>query len=232
MKESYLRKAYIKTIANIETNAGLVGKYDAADLFSLAEEGELLAIADVLYYLNKVAEGCESVFKNLKEEKKSQIRNYHIVKELKLNYLERENFLTGDEYLVLAEVVADENEKQALLYKAAKYYLNDLREYDNAFSGAMFLKTLSRSAESEGVIDVSKTELAKNIKNNLLWGNEGKRQALFINLISNVRKSTIKMARKTKLAGYSNAFAYAYAMDFFKNNKDKARNQVMLDLSI
>lgn len=233
MKNTHLRNFYIKTIANIETSMGLVGKYDAADLISLAKEGELLALADVLYYINLAEEGCETVFKNLKEEKKEQIRNYHTVKGLKVKYIENEHFLTGDEYLVLSEVAADEKERRKLLFNAAKYYLQDFREYDNAFSGAMFLKTFSRSAEREGLVDFSKTELAKDVKNTFLWGSDAKKQALFINLIKDVRKGIVRASRKKEVINKPDSlFARAYAIDFYKNRNNKARNKIMIDLSV
>lgn len=212
--ELSLEEKYIAVMSRFELWGRIFDESMPENLVAFALQGEKHAIADVLYFWeNRDNENFKQAYSDFYKYVPSKyfdaIKNSKYIKDLKVSYLNSPHFLFGDEYLILSQVMATEEDRDKLAFKAAKYYLEDLKEYKNYFSGAMFLKVLEQNAEVTGK-EINDCPVAKDIKTFLLWGNDKTRERLFNSLVSDVKKAVIKNTRRSE--DYKSKFARAYAM--------------------
>lgn len=236
-KELTLEEKYIALISRFELCGRTFNGSMAENLVSFALQGEKHAIADVLYFLeNRDNENFKQAYSDFYKKIPSKyfdaIKNSKYIKDLKQTYLGSPLFLFGDEYLILSQVMGTEKDRDKLEFMAAKYYLKDLKEYQNCFSGVMFLKILEQNAEVTGK-SIHYCPVAQDIKTFLLWGNDEIKNKSFNFLISDVKKAVAKNAKHCE--DFQSKFARAYVLQdddslLKKKNKRESLN-TLIELS-
>lgn len=212
-KDLTLEEKYLTVASEVETSSSFIFCDVCEALMVLAGQGEMHALADVFH----LAEGNENV--SIEDVSNGlyyypadfvgSLRKLPAVQKIKNKYFESPEFLTADEYSVMAGMVADEEERDKLSFLAAKNYLKDFRDYNNILSGAFFLKTLERSAKINKT-SFEKSPVAESVKRVLLWGDEKQKEKLFNKLVSSVKKQIVKQSNKK--TDYASRFSFAFAI--------------------
>lgn len=222
-KNLTLEEKYISLMSDYEVSGQIFMGTMQDDLIYLAQKGEMHAIADLLYFWgNREDENLRQRHLNLlsyyKADLIEKVKLSNIVKDVKMRYFHQPHFLSGDEYSIMEQLTSTDEERDRVSYLAAKTYLKGLREFNNSFSGAMFLRALERNAEITGT-SFRTCPVAKSIKKNLLWGDENKREKLFDNLILGVKRKIVKLSKHKKDFRSQYACAYALKKDGLKRKE-------------
>ena len=212
-KDLTLEEKYLTVASEVETSPLYIHSRVCEALMVLASKGEMHALADVFYLAeeneNKNTEDRTNGLNFYPADFVGSLRKFPIAEKIKNEYFENPEFLTADKYMVMAGMVADEEERDKLYFRAAKNYLEDFRDYGNILSGAMFLKVLERSAKLNGT-NLENSPVAENIKRVLLWGDAKQKDKLFGTLVASVKKQIVKKAKNKN--DYASKFSFAFAI--------------------
>ena len=231
-----LEEKYLAVASEIENSSMFIFTKECEALMVLSSMGEKHAIADV-FYLDQENEGKDILNRTnglgfYPHDFVSNIIKLPVVQKIKQCYLEHPEHLTADEYAIMAGIVADDDEREWMLYYAAKNYLKDFRDYGNALSGAFFLKMIERSAKLNNT-KLEDCPVANKIKTFLFCGVAKKKAELFNSLISSVRKGIDKQTKNKNDSASKFARAFAMKNENLKSNEwiNKESFEIFRDLA-
>lgn len=231
-----LEEKYLAVASEIENSSMFIFTKECEALMVLSSMGGKHAIADV-FYLDQENEGKDILNRTnglgfYPHDFVSSIIKLPVVQKIKQCYLEHPEHLTADEYAIMAGIVADDDEREWMLYYAAKNYLKDFRDYGNALSGAFFLKMIERSAKLNNT-KLEDCPVANKIKTFLFCGVAKKKAELFNSLISSVRKGIYKQTKNKNDCASKFARAFAMKNENLKSNEwiNKESFEIFRDLA-